>query len=88
MAAAKELGCPLWSQLACVQRSKASGDRVEVVRVGRDDAAVCVHSGHLSRWVALERVHSLSLHLIMTTPSGSGPLCCTYLSVITWIMGH
>ena len=46
MAAAKALGCPLWSRLACVQRSKASGGEMEVVRIGRDDAAphlyVCV----------------------------------------------
>ena len=45
MAAAKELAAA-WSQLLRVQRSKASGGEVEVVRIGRDDAAphlsVCV----------------------------------------------
>ena len=46
MAAAKELAAATWSQLLRVQRSKASGGEVEVVRIGRDDAAphlsVCV----------------------------------------------
>ena len=77
MAAAKALACPLWSRLACVQRSKASGERAEVVQIGCDDAApcllVCVVAVQ-AREVAVERVHDLNLHLCMTTPTGSGPL--------------